>query len=1145
MDGTTNHQRQRRLGVCVAVTVVVLAAAEARGLPGVVVEKVESGSAAEKAGLRPDDVLLSWTADRPGTRSQDGGDMATIFDWVRVEIEEVPRGGLGFDLVRGADQHLEVRLQPGLLGIEVRPRMSDPALEAYEAALEKSELAPSGEHESTVVHDWQTLVDALEDAGDIESAWWLEMRSAELSAGEQRWEEARDCLSRAVELVAPVGDDVVETLTRRKLGDQLSRLDRVEEARAQYDRAEATIRTETGDTISLALVLGRRGLLEQKLGNSGDAVQLFRDELVILDRLAPRSLGTAACMHLLGGAVHRRGEFAEAEQLYLQALALRIELAPGSILVGFTSNNLGHLARQQGDLEAADRFLNQALEFKIRARPESVTVAHTYNNLGLVATARGHYETAEGHFRQALAIYRQKAPESRHPGTVLNNLAEVQINRHRWRDALDLLDQALAVHQEAEPGSVSAARTLGNLGFVYSELENLDEAERNYQLALEIFQVHAPDGIDVAKIENNLGEIAWQRRELGKADELYRISLDKKRRLAPGGLLVANTLASFGHLQRDLDDDRLAEESYQEALTIAETLAPGSKTEARILHLFGVLRRDQNDAEAAVAFFRRAIDALEAQVGRLGGGDEVRAGYRADHMVYYHDLIDLLLETGREGEAFHVLERSRAQVLLAMLAERDVVFSADVPPELDRRRRLNGVAYDRAQQRLAELSRDDVDEIAEVTEELRRLRRQHEEIRQEIRRSSPRFAALAYPAALDLAAARRTVNRGTVVLSYSVGRDHTLLFALDASGGMRVETIDCAENDLHDAVSLFRGLVEAGAEFPGEQGLLIDAGKSLYRRLVAPVEDLVSTAERLIIIPDGVLHLLPFSALAREDRDGVHYLVEWKPLTTVASLTVFSQVREDRTQDRGSSVVVFADPAYLDGESESRRLIQRGQTLEELPGSRAEAETITALYGDGATTWLGPQATETRSKQLTRDTSMVHFAAHVIFTETAPLDSGIALSVPINDEPENGLLQAWEIFESIRIDADLVTLSGCHTAVGKHIAGEGLIGLTRAFQYAGARTVLASLWRVEDQTTAELMRRFYGQLRAGESKDQALRLAQLEMIRGPISLTEPGGGLMASIGSWFRGLFGGDEGRPFDASHPFFWAAFKIEGDWR
>jgi CHAT domain-containing protein len=166
---------------------------------------------------------------------------------------------------------------------------------------------------------------------------------------------------------------------------------------------------------------------------------------------------------------------------------------------------------------------------------------------------------------------------------------------------------------------------------------------------------------------------------------------------------------------------------------------------------------------------------------------------------------------------------------------------------------------------------------------------------------------------------------------------------------------------------------------------------------------------------------------------------------------------------------------------------------------------------------LGAQANEARLKGIGKGVRYIHIAAHGIVDERVPLNSALALTIPADgaQQGENGLLQAWEIFDQMQIDADLVTLSACDTGLGTELSGEGLIGLTRAFQYAGAHSIVASLWSVADESTADLMRRFYGYLNAGRSKDEALRAAQIDLIRS----------------SAF--------------AHPFHWGAFTLIGDWR
>jgi CHAT domain-containing protein len=223
------------------------------------------------------------------------------------------------------------------------------------------------------------------------------------------------------------------------------------------------------------------------------------------------------------------------------------------------------------------------------------------------------------------------------------------------------------------------------------------------------------------------------------------------------------------------------------------------------------------------------------------------------------------------------------------------------------------------------------------------------------------------------------------------------------------------------------------------------------------------------------------------------------------------------------SLVAFGDPKYpaLSGDQpetlanpEARSAARRGYSFAPLPGTRTEVQSIAELFPKQAAVYVGDHATEERAKAIGKEVRYIHFATHGFLDERVPLNSALALTIPGSpaDGQDNGLLQAWEIFEGLRIDADLVVLSACETALGKEMGGEGLVGLTRAFQYAGAHSIVASLWSVADESTPELMKRFYGYLKAGRTKDEALRAAQIDALR---------------------------------TSHPFHWAAFQLIGDWK
>jgi CHAT domain-containing protein len=229
-------------------------------------------------------------------------------------------------------------------------------------------------------------------------------------------------------------------------------------------------------------------------------------------------------------------------------------------------------------------------------------------------------------------------------------------------------------------------------------------------------------------------------------------------------------------------------------------------------------------------------------------------------------------------------------------------------------------------------------------------------------------------------------------------------------------------------------------------------------------------------------------------------------------------------------LVAFGDPRFPKSMQAKDNLGPglRSFDWSSLPYSRSEVERIAEVY-PGALVYLGDEATEERAKSI-HDARILHFATHGYTDDRTPLDSALVLTIPeeLAKGRDNGLLQVWEIFEGVRLGADLVVLSACESALGRELSGEGLIGLTRAFQYAGARTVAASLWSVADQVTAELMARFHRHLAAGLPKDQALRAAQIELIREPLRITTANG-----------------QALEMDASAPFFWAGFQLFGNWR
>jgi len=314
--------------------------------------------------------------------------------------------------------------------------------------------------------------------------------------------------------------------------------------------------------------------------------------------------------------------------------------------------------------------------------------------------------------------------------------------------------------------------------------------------------------------------------------------------------------------------------------------------------------------------------------------------------------------------------------------------------------------------------------------------------------------------------------------------------------------------------------LRAHADTEDGEAALKDRLAALYTRLIGPATIFVRDKKRLVIVPDRNLYNVPWAALAPRGSDP---LIENFRVMVAPSATYHVQARpkDDKDALAGSAVIALAGPEDAPGMPHAEGVV---------PAMTAEVESIKEIFGSSANVLTGPQATEEAAKRVAPQAQILHFAAHAVADRASPLESYIALASRPRAGAENGYLQAWEVMMQMRLRAHLVVLSACDTAGGRDAAGEGMLGLTHAFHYAGAPQVMASLWPVSDQATAQLMRSFYERIAVGEKPDAALRSAQLEMLHGEER-------------SWLNRLFTPEVVEPRRAwQHPFFWAGFQLSG---
>jgi CHAT domain-containing protein len=312
----------------------------------------------------------------------------------------------------------------------------------------------------------------------------------------------------------------------------------------------------------------------------------------------------------------------------------------------------------------------------------------------------------------------------------------------------------------------------------------------------------------------------------------------------------------------------------------------------------------------------------------------------------------------------------------------------------------------------------------------------------------------------------------------------------------------------------------------------IQAAERIYHELVFPFEDhLCPPVEHLIIVPDGILYYLPFETLVKSDTKTSEpkYLVELYDISYAPSVSSLAHLMEkERPRRYTKALLAVGNPVYISRGAKKTELgekcvdvlreifLEDGFELSALPHSRKEIRQVARCFPkEKVDVLLDSQAREEviKSKPL-NEYQLIHFACHGFLDEKTPMRSALVLTLD-DDVEEDGFLQAREISD-LSLSAELVVLSACQTGKGRIENAEGVLGLPRTFFYAGARSTLSSLWKISDRSTSEIMPSFYRHLTAGNNKAKALRLAKLEMLRSA-------------------------------HSHPFYWAAFVLNGDytWR
>lgn len=1105
------------------------------------VTNVNQHFVAQKAGIEEGDHLIAWSRAADTSTEPQLSYFFGPFDILELEREQHLVQPIVLHGTR-AGEPVTFSPRDGRWRLGVAPLWSDDitaSVNDFKGAIQEGNIDDG-------IATASALADRLAAAGRELNAAWVGYQAAALLGRRAEWPASVNMFRKAIELL-PLSESSAQrnkkarALLHYYLGGALLQQDRLDEAKASYETALALEKSISPDRYGVAANLTGLSDIPRLRGDLTAAASLLEESISELQRIAPESMIVAATLNKMGIVAVRAGNLGDAEGYFQHALEIYTEKDPYGVAAAGNMNSNGVISYMRGDLATAATMFERARKAKLRLEPGSKNAAIMTHNVGLIHAERGNFRAAESYYLEALELLEELVPGSLETTQTLNNLGTVALDQGDLDKAEYYHGRAYELRRKLVPNSSDLVASLVNLGSVARYRSDFDKASDYLLEALKIQQRIAVGSKEHAEILQGLGAVAESRGEFARSVDYFGKALALQNKFAANGPGAAASHARLGlnNLKQENFDE--AATNLNQAATILSKIAPATYREARVFHGLAKVSLQRGDTDSARGFFEKALHALESQHARLGGTQESKAESRAKHRSIYQDYIDFLLEVGDEERAFEILERSRSKVLSDLLVERDLVFNKDLPIELERERRMLATAYEKTQAKLFGAKGDE--NIVALRSELEEIRRKQDDVRRRARKHSAAFATLQENRPLSLPEIRATLAPGTAVLSYSIGDETTRVFVLSPSGELRVKSLALGREQIGTMVQRLRYLIDAGRWDETPATPLNVLAEELYVELIAPFDEHIAAASQILIVPDGALNLLPFAALRRTPVSGQpQYLIQWKPLFMTSSLSVQEQLQADSIAAQTKSLVAFGGADYSNARTRpmitatTRGGAENTEPLPALPWSADEVSNIAAAKRSRVTIFVGQEATEENAKMQSKNANYLHFATHTVIDESSPLDTAIVLTVPDSEteteNAENGYLQAWEIYESVRTNAELVTLSGCETALGSAYPGEGLMGLTRAFQYAGASSVIASLWNVNDRSTSRLMTEFYRFLNAGESKETALQRAQLAMINS------------AARKSWWQDIrdwFSDHDSKAADA-HPYHWAAFVLNG---
>ena len=823
--------------------------------------------------------------------------------------------------------------------------------------------------------------------------------------------------------------------------------------------------------------------------------------------------------------------------------ALRLwELADDKVGIAKTYAHIGrcNLALNNLDESARNYTLALGLWRELNNAPQQAEV--------LIMMSYGEIRKADWDRTIELMSQAQALIDDRYPkqmGQIAGGLADAFNEQGLPEKGLLHYQRAMKFYEQTKDKHLISYASWG-IGFSYYQLQRYPEALKQFEQTIEASPKVSPNRTNSKEF---IGRVYADTGRPVEALKMFEevIDLDKK---SENPKEVARVQALMARIYQDRGELDRARHVYAESLKTFEQISD-EVNRAAVLYAMGQLELSAKNYQEAERYLADSIQVTE-RVRRKSSISDLSVALSASVYDRYRAYIECLMrqhpnspERQLDKIAFETSELARGRSLAELLAATATNLLPGVDPSLaakEKSLRQNLAVKEDQKIRLLSGSYD-VAELKKLEEEQRKFEAEYAAVLEKIRVAFPAFKQITQPAALKVAEIQQQLLKDddTLLIEYSLGRERSYVWAV-TRGGIATYELPGESVIVEEARKVYEGLKSESANSDS----LTVATNRLSELILTPLK--TETDKRtLIVVADGALNYIPFQMLT-SPTNGDPLVAQWEVIN-VPSASVLSELQQEQAvrKHKSKTLALFGDPVYQSNyteriQSEKGKQIatlktdddasaQRVQRDIEVAGDRFDPNSIQGLFhvqlelaslqqavpADESLVMTGFAATSEQLKNADlNDYAILHIATHGFLDPKDPEHSGLALSTMSPEgKPLDGFLYLREIY-GLRIPVNLVVLSACQTALGKNVRGEGLIGLTRGFMYAGASSVVASLWKVDDAATAELMRRFYGNmLERGMNKSAALRDAQNSMRQDP---------------KWRA---------------PYYWAAFTLQGDYR